>query len=448
MDTPQLILLCFAIALVAFLYSSVGHAGASGYIATMTLFGLATDNHSADSACPEHPGRDHRIVSILAGRPFFLEIILAFCAAVGSSSLSRRLSPALGQRVTNLDWHRAAFFGRSIDFSAKRSTRNESSCKTDCYRRRGRVGFALRPNRHRWWNFPDTIAAFLPMGTDQTSSCGFCALYSGELDWWTDWLLFRKAFDSNPGNLSCGSRDCRWNGWFLPGKPPFACARHCALPRHGANHRRYKINFHQISCSHGAMRRDRPAAGRWLHQFDFRRHLWRPRVNLEILRHYFVASRSEQTEKGRDVELVMARAERPEILFRQFEEPRRRSQAPAVFRMGWMFEIFLKMHERARGLNQSFEEIIVVTVRVEPKMFEHIVSFVVALVVPASKVSAIKRMLRHFAGKFGIVAFQVSNELRNSFAFAHEGLNFSMPQMMGKPTFPEGPDNIRRRSQE
>ena len=41
MDTTQLILLCFAIALIAFLYSSVGHAGASGYIATMTLFGIA-----------------------------------------------------------------------------------------------------------------------------------------------------------------------------------------------------------------------------------------------------------------------------------------------------------------------------------------------------------------------------------------------------------------------
>ncbi len=42
MDNPQLILLCLAISLIAFLYSSVGHAGASGYIATMTLFGLAT----------------------------------------------------------------------------------------------------------------------------------------------------------------------------------------------------------------------------------------------------------------------------------------------------------------------------------------------------------------------------------------------------------------------
>src|SRR5207249_2376752 len=37
----HLILLFLAIGIVAFLYSSVGHAGASGYIATMTLFGIA-----------------------------------------------------------------------------------------------------------------------------------------------------------------------------------------------------------------------------------------------------------------------------------------------------------------------------------------------------------------------------------------------------------------------
>jgi uncharacterized membrane protein YfcA len=42
MDNTQLVLLCLGVALVAFLYSSVGHAGASGYIATMTLFGIAT----------------------------------------------------------------------------------------------------------------------------------------------------------------------------------------------------------------------------------------------------------------------------------------------------------------------------------------------------------------------------------------------------------------------
>jgi len=41
-EGAQLILLCGAIAVVAFLYSSVGHAGASGYIAVLTLCGYAT----------------------------------------------------------------------------------------------------------------------------------------------------------------------------------------------------------------------------------------------------------------------------------------------------------------------------------------------------------------------------------------------------------------------
>jgi len=41
MDNTHLVFLFLAIGIIAFLYSSVGHAGASGYIATMTLFGLA-----------------------------------------------------------------------------------------------------------------------------------------------------------------------------------------------------------------------------------------------------------------------------------------------------------------------------------------------------------------------------------------------------------------------
>lgn len=41
LDSPHLILLLVGIIVVAFLYSSVGHAGASGYIAVMTLCGLS-----------------------------------------------------------------------------------------------------------------------------------------------------------------------------------------------------------------------------------------------------------------------------------------------------------------------------------------------------------------------------------------------------------------------
>src|SRR5437764_3872610 len=39
--SEQILFLTGAILVVAFLYSSVGHAGASGYIAVMSLFGLA-----------------------------------------------------------------------------------------------------------------------------------------------------------------------------------------------------------------------------------------------------------------------------------------------------------------------------------------------------------------------------------------------------------------------
>src|SRR2546422_9883577 len=40
-DNAHLIFLFLAIGAIAFLYSSVGHAGASGYIAVMTLWGIA-----------------------------------------------------------------------------------------------------------------------------------------------------------------------------------------------------------------------------------------------------------------------------------------------------------------------------------------------------------------------------------------------------------------------
>ena len=43
MDPLLLALLLAAVLVVAFLYSSVGHAGASGYIAVMSLAGLAPE---------------------------------------------------------------------------------------------------------------------------------------------------------------------------------------------------------------------------------------------------------------------------------------------------------------------------------------------------------------------------------------------------------------------
>ena len=106
------------------------------------------------------------------------------------------------------------------------------------------------------------------------------------------------------------------------------------------------------------------------------------------------------------------------------------------------------MDERARSLNQSLEKIIIVTVAIEPNLLQNIVRFVVTLLIPATKKRAIKRVIRYVAGRIDIVTFELAHKLRNPLAFAHGGLNFIVPQMMGKLTFPEGHESVRDRSQE
>src|SRR6266404_3652305 len=141
----------------------------------------------------------------------------------------------------------------------------------------------------------------------------------------------------------------------------------------------------------------------------------------------------------------MSRTEFRLVFFRQLEELNGRAQTPAVLGMRWVFEILLEMDESARSLNQSFEEIVVFGVAIQPKLFQHIVRFVVTLLVPAAKKRAVKWMGRHVAGRIDLVTFELADKLRNPLAFAHGGLNFIVPQMMGKPTFPEGHETSPRR---
>src|SRR2546428_545219 len=61
------------------------------------------DRHSTDGAGPEHSRGNDRFISILAGRSFLLEIILAIRAALGSGRISRRLYPTLGFNSKNLN---------------------------------------------------------------------------------------------------------------------------------------------------------------------------------------------------------------------------------------------------------------------------------------------------------------------------------------------------------
>ena len=141
----------------------------------------------------------------------------------------------------------------------------------------------------------------------------------------------------------------------------------------------------------------------------------------------------------------MTRRETRQILFRQLKEFDRRPQPAAVFRVRRVLEILLQMNKRAGCLDQPLKKIIVRRVGVEPNLLQHIVRFVITLLIPATKIGAVKRMIRHLVAKIDIVAFELADELRNPLAFIHEALNFHMPQMMGKPTFPEGHESSPRR---
>src|SRR5579864_8324075 len=103
-----------------------------------------------------------------------------------------------------------------------------------------------------------------------------------------------------------------------------------------------------------------------------------------------------------------------------------------MFGMRWMFEIFLQMNKRARGLDQAFEKVIIGGVGIEPKLFQHVVRFIITLFVPTTKIGTVEPMLRYIARKIVGVALQFAHKLRNPLAFAHVRSNLMAARMMGK----------------
>jgi len=98
-----------------------------------------------------------------------------------------------------------------------------------------------------------------------------------------------------------------------------------------------------------------------------------------------------------------------------------------------MLEIFLKMNKCAGCLNQTFEEIVVVRIFIEPKLLQNVVRLVITLLVPTLKIGAVIRMTRDldFPG-IEIFADHLRHESRNPLAFVHEELNLLVALMMSK----------------
>ncbi len=122
----------------------------------------------------------------------------------------------------------------------------------------------------------------------------------------------------------------------------------------------------------------------------------------------------------------------PQVFLREPKEPHGRIHASSVLRMRRPRELLLQMHEPARGLNQAFEVVGVLTFRAQPKVLEHVVRLVVALLVPAKEEPGVARMLRDFPARAARRrAAQLLNQPGNSLVFVHEELNLDSAEMTG-----------------
>lgn len=153
-----------------------------------------------------------------------------------------------------------------------------------------------------------------------------------------------------------------------------------------------------------------------------------------IARENLLCLLADQMQQSCNVEAMAHGRVGREIFFRQSKQTYGGMQSSPILGMIWARVVFLQMHKAARGLNQAFEIIGIVRLRPQPKMLEHIMRFVIALLVPTAEESDITGMFRDVVRiKAGPPATQLRYEFGNSLAFVHEKLSFVVAEMTGNP---------------
>ncbi len=102
-----------------------------------------------------------------------------------------------------------------------------------------------------------------------------------------------------------------------------------------------------------------------------------------------------------------------QIFLREPKQPHGRTQAPAMLGVRWMFELLLEMDESPGRLDEALEILLVLGADgvVKPDLLKNIMRFVIALLVPALKKSAIIGMVRQpSAAGLGVARFQGGDE--------------------------------------
>src|SRR5439155_538251 len=183
------------------------------------------DRHSTDGAGPEHSRGNNRFISVLAGRSFLLEIILAIRAALGSGRISRRLYPTLGFNSKNLNRTGAAFLSCAIDLSPWRSRRNSRSIETNGRRRWRRPRISVRPNRDWWRNFSHAAPFILPVGTYSSGGGDVGRLHFGEFNRRTGRIFHGSSLPTGARTLSSHPSYHWWNDRITFRQPTFSRPR-------------------------------------------------------------------------------------------------------------------------------------------------------------------------------------------------------------------------------
>lgn len=93
-----------------------------------------------------------------------------------------------------------------------------------------------------------------------------------------------------------------------------------------------------------------------------------------------------------DIEPKMKRPEGIEIAHRSSEQTFRRAESRAIFRMLRPLELLSQVNEGACDLDQRLEKEMVAAFAFEPEIFEHIVRFVIALLVEALEERLVSRV--------------------------------------------------------
>jgi hypothetical protein len=147
--------------------------------------------------------------------------------------------------------------------------------------------------------------------------------------------------------------------------------------------------------------------------------LWRifrrPRVLLEIGCQNAFRKFPAEFAEGFQIEVQMERAKWLEICKGKMKQPHRWAQTPPIFGMMRSEMLLLQMNKCSRSLDHPFVVSMVFIPASKPEMFQHIMRFVIALLIETDEITLVTRMQRKLT-----VHRETRSKSGDALAFVHE----------------------------